>query len=631
MQMPEPEFQKPSLFVSYAHEDQFVTRWISTELESLGFEIFLDEQKLHLGDSLSSSLEEAVTTTDIFVLLITNSTLRSEWARFEFDLAFKTGRRACPVYLSALQTDTHLWPELRSIISLDATNSLAEVVPRVAATLPNVSGATKNVSELLREPGVSLNLCFEILNGVIAAIQRHLETDCWNPAFSLQECFLWTANFGTPPLVDTHLYISPNREHLMGHKTERSVLATLATSMAKIIESMFCTMFNDVEIHEDLTELFAKTKIDVDSVYHRRLFTFISLLLELKRSRFSTTVSDFLRDMDFRCRYPESPTPRNRDLFNATFQVASSTKQTISAVIISHSGNMTLKACLEAIQQQSKQADEIILVEDDNRPNADSLGTTYDLNAHVCLPLGEANSKTRGRRAACRRIGTMLASKKVILYVDGDTIIGPDVISILSTRLGEWSECDYPMSVLVPDIEFENPEEVEVEYEAVMDQIGAVRQGRGPSIRASVGASLLRTWYDSQVEHGRTIESVRGRGRLSWRNVKSRCWAVARRDVLSVGNWDAACVGWGAEETDLAYRLEKLLGMQVGALAQVGAYAVHVRHRVNRATQLRELAINEARFIAKFPEVRGERIAVAERLGIASAVIAALGEEQRGG
>jgi hypothetical protein len=59
----------PSVFISYAHEDQGLARAIAAGLEERGLRVWVDENELQPGDSIIEQISTAVAGVDFFCAL----------------------------------------------------------------------------------------------------------------------------------------------------------------------------------------------------------------------------------------------------------------------------------------------------------------------------------------------------------------------------------------------------------------------------------------------------------------------------------------------------------------------------------------------------------------------------------
>ena len=75
--------KKPFIFISYSHSDkQFVTDLVRC-LREVDVECFLDEERIQWGERITDRVREALKTCIAVVVIISPSSLKSQWVPFE--------------------------------------------------------------------------------------------------------------------------------------------------------------------------------------------------------------------------------------------------------------------------------------------------------------------------------------------------------------------------------------------------------------------------------------------------------------------------------------------------------------------------------------------------------------------
>jgi hypothetical protein len=82
---------RPSVFISYAHEDQGLARTVAAGLEEQGLRVWVDENELLPGDSIIEQISTAVAGVDFFCALVSEASRESNWCRKELSLAITQG------------------------------------------------------------------------------------------------------------------------------------------------------------------------------------------------------------------------------------------------------------------------------------------------------------------------------------------------------------------------------------------------------------------------------------------------------------------------------------------------------------------------------------------------------------
>jgi hypothetical protein len=76
-----------SVFVSYSHHDRGLAREIEERLDAAGYRVWIDDGELHGGDSIITSVADAIDQVDFLVALVSDHSVGSPWCRKELALA----------------------------------------------------------------------------------------------------------------------------------------------------------------------------------------------------------------------------------------------------------------------------------------------------------------------------------------------------------------------------------------------------------------------------------------------------------------------------------------------------------------------------------------------------------------
>ena len=74
-------------FISYSHQDYLFVKTLSDDLIRKGFEIWLDERELRIGDSIARTIRSGIDGSDFFLLVISDRSNDSKWVQQELDVA----------------------------------------------------------------------------------------------------------------------------------------------------------------------------------------------------------------------------------------------------------------------------------------------------------------------------------------------------------------------------------------------------------------------------------------------------------------------------------------------------------------------------------------------------------------
>jgi tetratricopeptide (TPR) repeat protein len=114
--------EKISLFISYSHEDRDIALQLYGGLSMNGFQVWIDEHELRIGDSLLERIASAVADIDYFIALVSPSSANSKWCQKELALAAngalnRQGQRLLPLRVD----EAEMPPSLRDQLYLDVS------------------------------------------------------------------------------------------------------------------------------------------------------------------------------------------------------------------------------------------------------------------------------------------------------------------------------------------------------------------------------------------------------------------------------------------------------------------------------------------------------------------------------
>jgi TIR domain len=103
----------PGFFISYSHADKALARSLAAELERSGSTVWVDENELRIGDSITDRIATAVAQTRFFIAFVSEAAVGSRWCRHELALAM-TGQlqdesvRVMPVRVGGVEMPNSL-------------------------------------------------------------------------------------------------------------------------------------------------------------------------------------------------------------------------------------------------------------------------------------------------------------------------------------------------------------------------------------------------------------------------------------------------------------------------------------------------------------------------------------------
>ena len=87
------------IFISHSTREKWIAKKISEDLLSLGCETFLDEKDISTGAAIDDSIGKHLKESDDFLILLSETSLKSTWVLIELGGAIALGKNIIPVLL----------------------------------------------------------------------------------------------------------------------------------------------------------------------------------------------------------------------------------------------------------------------------------------------------------------------------------------------------------------------------------------------------------------------------------------------------------------------------------------------------------------------------------------------------
>lgn len=87
------------IFISHSSKDKWAAKRIADDIANLGATTFLDEKDIRTGQSLDDSIKKNLKESDDFLILLSPSSLKSEWVLIELGGALALEKRIVPILL----------------------------------------------------------------------------------------------------------------------------------------------------------------------------------------------------------------------------------------------------------------------------------------------------------------------------------------------------------------------------------------------------------------------------------------------------------------------------------------------------------------------------------------------------
>jgi hypothetical protein len=93
---------KKNVFISYNHSSEIKNsvRQISDRLKNMGLGVWLDEQQIKPGDSISDALDRGLNESSYVVAVVGPNDKESKWAKIDLQRAISKGKRVIPVMVN---------------------------------------------------------------------------------------------------------------------------------------------------------------------------------------------------------------------------------------------------------------------------------------------------------------------------------------------------------------------------------------------------------------------------------------------------------------------------------------------------------------------------------------------------
>jgi GT2 family glycosyltransferase len=270
------------------------------------------------------------------------------------------------------------------------------------------------------------------------------------------------------------------------------------------------------------------------------------------------------------------------------------TESSLGVVIPCHNNSIQLSAVLRSLTAQTTRPEKVVAVDDNSNPQEEvrlrRLCDTYSAIYHR-LPLPRNRSEALGRRSHARNAGSRLLDTDLILYLDGDMLLGPGYLEEIRryhVRLGR------------------------IYLRGPRYSISPAAQGRGMDLCLN---SIGRQDLEGDIAH---VEYAMPPSDFKWKRVCGSAYcdqwewcagnnlSVRRNYAADIGLWDENFFGWGEEDIDFSYRLYKH-GLMPIFLGSRNAACYHLDHPVDHEKNRSTLCANARYLLKKFPEIAEHR------------------------
>jgi len=293
-------------------------------------------------------------------------------------------------------------------------------------------------------------------------------------------------------------------------------------------------------------------------------------------------------------------------------------KPTVSVIIPCHNNVESLEIALLALKAQTSLPEEIICVDDSSDDAKLSYITSLTRTYNAKLVRLHSTPTHIGRRSMARNAGARVARGDVLLFLDGDMVLGSQYIQALRILHS------LDQRIMVKGIRYAISKEEQ--QKGIGHCLHTVFDGRGsaPMIqdiyrvsqysKNTVLSDSTTAWATLGFSLMLSNPNLSRRGFLKaagltllasliggdagspislpystrWDYCASNNLSIRRSEVERIGYWDEKFIGWGEEDIDFAYRLFKS-GCRPVIPESGPIYAYHLDHDIDIESNLSSL------------------------------------------
>jgi len=72
------------IFISHSSQDKALARRLFGDLKTMGYDPWLDEMKIKIGDSISNKIDGALRVSDLLIIILSENSINSDWVEKEW-------------------------------------------------------------------------------------------------------------------------------------------------------------------------------------------------------------------------------------------------------------------------------------------------------------------------------------------------------------------------------------------------------------------------------------------------------------------------------------------------------------------------------------------------------------------
>lgn len=231
----------------------------------------------------------------------------------------------------------------------------------------------------------------------------------------------------------------------------------------------------------------------------------------------------------------------------------------LSFIVLCHN-NYNITSCLNSIRKQLGDFDEIILVDDNSNQKTQKILEEYLKKYNQNIKF--IKSIILGNRSANRNLGVKYSKNEVLVFIDGDMVIGNNAVETIRNAHVFREEIAF-----VGNKHFINYDELQL---SLVSSITDYKK----KLNSYEGLSYLEA-NPMFFDYRKKLFSRQDINKYNWTMYYTGLSTVEKQYFYQAGQFDENFLSWGSEDVDLGYRLSKL--GKIGFINELHGF--HIPHK----------------------------------------------------